>query len=104
MYRVTNGEDASAFLARLEPYADAPLPDLVLLDLNLLRKSGFEVLAHARREPGLATVRFIILSTSVEDQDRERTLSAGADDYLVKNGDPDGFVQAAKAACGVITK
>jgi chemotaxis family two-component system response regulator Rcp1 len=104
LYRVTNGEDASAFLAKCEPYTDPPLPDLVLLDLNLPRKSGLEVLVDAKREPVLATVRFVILSTSAEDGDRERAIAAGADEYLVKGGDIDAFVDAAKAACGVITK
>jgi DNA-binding NarL/FixJ family response regulator len=46
----------------------------------------------------------VVLSTSAEDGDRERALAAGADEYLIKSGDIDAFVEAAKAACGVITK
>jgi CheY-like chemotaxis protein len=99
VYRVTNGEDASEFLAKGCAYADVPTPDLVLLDLNLPRKSGFEVLVDAKCKPDLAHVRFLVLSTSDEDRDRNRAIACGADGYLVKPINLDGFVQAAHSVC-----
>ena len=61
---------------------------------TLRRKCGLEVSMDATREPHLATVRFP--STSAEDRARERTLAAGANEYVVKSGDIDAFVEAAQ--------
>ena len=72
--------------------------------MNLPGKGGVEILTEAKRQVALATVRFVVLTTSGEAEDRKKARAAGADDYLVKGGDLDAFVEAAKAACGVITR
>lgn len=102
VFRVTNGEDALGFLFNVPPYEDAPAPDLVVLDLNLPRKNGFDVLAEAR--PQLANVRFVVLTTSDMAEDRERAITAGADAYLIKACELDAYVEAAKSACKVMGK
>jgi CheY-like chemotaxis protein len=66
---VGDGEEALAFLHRHGRHGDAPRPDLILLDLNLPRLSGREVLAHVRGDPQLADIPVVLLSSSQEDLD-----------------------------------
>jgi CheY-like chemotaxis protein len=61
---VTNGEDAMRFLRRQAPFADAPRPDVLVLDLNLPRKNGREVLEEMADQPALRTIPVAILTTS----------------------------------------
>jgi CheY-like chemotaxis protein len=84
VFRVTDGEQAIAFVSQTGPYVSAPKQDLVLLDLNLPRKSGFDVLAVIRQDPELALVPVIVFSTSMSRCDRERALELGASDYITK--------------------
>lgn len=81
MFRVTDGEQAMAFLLQQGAYATAPRPDLVLLDLNMPRKSGFDVLAETKRNPRLRDINVVVFSTSTLPYDREKSLELGADDY-----------------------
>src|ERR1043166_8909941 len=66
---IRDGEQALAFLRRQEPYANAVPPDLVLLDLNLPRVSGYEVLAELQHMPALQSIPTVVLSSSEEPQD-----------------------------------
>jgi CheY-like chemotaxis protein len=104
VFRVTNGEDALAFLMKAPPYAAALTPDVVLLDLNLPRKGGLDVLLRARAQPHLDRVRFVVLTTSDDVRDREQALAAGADAFLTKSSDFEVSVEAAKSMCGLLTK
>jgi chemotaxis family two-component system response regulator Rcp1 len=65
-----DGEEALAFLHRQTPYEESPRPELILLDLNLPRKDGREVLAEIKRTPKLRQIPVIVLSTSTSDDDR----------------------------------
>ncbi|HLA63656.1 MAG TPA: response regulator, partial [Rhodothermales bacterium] len=69
LHVASDGEEAMAFLRKRNGYAAAPRPDLVLLDLNLPRKSGREVLADVKADPDLRRIPVIILSTSSNDDD-----------------------------------
>jgi len=102
-FRVTNGEDATAFLLQNGPYSNAPRPDLLLLDLNLPGKSGFDVLAEMKSNPRLRDITVVVFSTSTLPYDRERSLALGAVDYLHKNGDFETFVNIAKSVCQRLT-
>ena len=85
--RVKNGEQAIEYLAGTGPYADRarhPLPLLVLLDLNMPKKSGFEVLAWIRAQPSLKALAVDILSGSCREEDIEKALQFGANLYLKK--------------------
>ena len=86
------------------PYAAALSPDFVILDLNLPRKDGLDVLRQARTQPHLDRVRFVVLTTSDDAQPREQALAAGAAEYLTKSSDFDAYVEAANSVCGALPK
>jgi CheY-like chemotaxis protein len=84
---VKNGEEAIEYLAGTGAFADRtqyPLPLLVLLDLNMPKKSGFEVLAWIREQPSLKALAVDILSGSSREEDIEKAVALGANLYLKK--------------------
>jgi CheY-like chemotaxis protein len=84
---VHNGEEAIAYLAGEGRYTDRnkfPLPAVMLLDLNMPMKDGFDVLCWLRKQSGLKRVSTIVLTSSVRPQDVERAFDLGAHSYLVK--------------------
>ncbi len=89
---VTDGELALAYLRRENGYAEAPRPDLVLLDLNLPRKNGLEVLEEMRADPDLACVPVIMLTTSSAEHDIVACYSRGANCFVVKPLELDEFM------------
>ena len=94
-----DGDDAIAYLRGDGRYSDRklfPLPTTVLLDLNMPRKDGFEVLDWIRHQPALRRLRVYILSASSRAQDIERAYDLGANSYLVKPSNLDGLLNMAK--------
>ena len=89
---VGDGEQALAFLRREAGFAEAPRPDLVLLDLNLPRKNGTEVLAEMRADERLACIPVIVLTSSAAQQDVEACYARGANAFVVKPHDLDAFM------------
>lgn len=85
---VNDGEQALRFLRRQEPYAGAVRPDLVLLDLNLPKVDGREVLAAAKADPELRAIPVVILTTSSADADILKAYGLGGNCYITK---PVGF-------------
>jgi len=84
---VTNGEEALAYLEGRDRYADRkqfPFPLVVFLDLNLPKKSGFEVLESVRQHPVLKKITIYILSSSTRPADVERAALLGANGYFIK--------------------
>lgn len=82
-----NGEEAIAYLQGAAPYADRtqfPTPQVILLDLNMPRKSGFDVLEWLREQSHLRHIPVIILTASVRVEDVERAFALGAHSFLVK--------------------
>jgi chemotaxis family two-component system response regulator Rcp1 len=92
-----DGEEALAFLSREGRYARVPRPDLVLLDLNLPRKDGREVLAEMKAHPDLRTIPVVILTTSRAEEDVVRTYRLHANAYVQKPVDFEAFIQVVKA-------
>ncbi|CAO5233946.1 response regulator [Frankia sp. AgKG'84/4] len=92
LHVVNDGIEAMAFLRREVPFTDAPEADLVLLDLNLPRRGGIEVLAEIKADERLRRIPVVVLTTSdaVEDIDRSYQLHANA--YVTKAVDFDRFV------------
>jgi CheY-like chemotaxis protein len=88
---VRDGEDALAFLHKEPPYPEAPRPDLILLDLNLPKKNGHEVLEAIRTRKVLRSIPVIILTTSEAESDILQSYATGANCYITKPPDLDGF-------------
>jgi CheY-like chemotaxis protein len=81
---VEDGEVAMSFLRREGRYADAPVPDLILLDLNLPRKDGREVLAEIKADPRLKTIPVVVLTTSAADEDILAAYTHHVNSYIRK--------------------
>lgn len=91
LHSVRTGEDALAFLNRKDEYADAPRPDIVLLDLNLPRMNGRDVLREIKTDAELRTIPVIVLSTSAEPSDIEISYRQHANCYIRKPPEMAGF-------------
>lgn len=93
LHVVKDGVDAIAFLHRESPFANAPRPDIVLLDLNLPRKDGREVLAEIKNDRGLAAIPVVVLTTSKAESDVLKAYDHHANCYVVKPVDFDKFAE-----------
>lgn len=91
LHVVSDGEPALEFLQQRGEYSDAPLPDIVLLDLNLPRKSGIDVLCELDNESDLSALPVVILSSSRDADDIRRAYECGANAYLTKPVNPVEF-------------
>ena len=87
-----NGVEALQMLRREEPYGSQPRPDLILLDLNLPRKDGREVLMEIKADPLLRRIPVVVLTTSEAEGDVLRAYDLGANCYIVKPVDLDQFI------------
>jgi chemotaxis family two-component system response regulator Rcp1 len=92
-----DGMEAMAFLTREGKYADAPRPDMILLDLNLPKKDGREVLREIKENPTLGTIPVVILTTSASDADVLRSYQLHANCYITKPVNLDGFLTVVKS-------
>lgn len=89
---VNDGAEAISYLRRQGKYAKAPVPDLVVLDLNLPRKDGCEVLSNIKADPALAKIPVVIFTTSQANSDIARSYKLGANCYLKKPGNLPEFI------------
>jgi CheY-like chemotaxis protein len=92
LHVVEDGVEAMKFLRQEGAYADEPQPDLVLLDLNMPRKDGREVLDDMRADPELRRIPVVVLTSSDAEEDVVRSYELNANAYLTKPVDFDGFV------------
>ena len=93
MHVVEDGVEAMAFLRRQGRYGEAPRPDLILLDLNLPRKDGREVLAEVKADPDLKRIPVVILTTSRAEEDVLRAYELHANCYVTKPVDLAQFMK-----------
>jgi len=101
VFRVSNGEEALAFLRKSGPYVDAERPHLMVLDLNLPKIDGLAVLSRIRGDESLKSLPVVVLSTSSRPADKEKAFSLGALHYIVKPDNFDELTQQVKSACAV---
>src|SRR5205823_853179 len=94
---IEDGEEAMAYLHRRGPHARAPRPDLVLLDLNLPRKSGREVLAEIKQDPGLRRIPVVIMTSSDDEKDILAASNLSVNCYVTKPVDLDQFIGVVKS-------
>jgi two-component system, chemotaxis family, response regulator Rcp1 len=97
IHHVNDGVEAMAFLRREGKYASAPRPDLVLLDLNLPRKDGREVLADLKQDEDLKRIPVVILTVSSDEADILRTYNLHANCYITKPIDLTQFLKVVKS-------
>jgi CheY-like chemotaxis protein len=93
MHVARNGEEALKFLRRQDGFAEAPRPDIVLLDLNLPRVDGREVLAQVKSDDELRRIPIIVLTTSEAEEDIVRSYDLHANAYVTKPVDFNRFLQ-----------
>jgi CheY-like chemotaxis protein len=94
LHVVRDGAEALDFLYRRAEHAEAPRPDLILLDLNLPKRDGREVLQEIKSEPDLAAIPVVVLTTSSAEEDILRSYSLHANAYVTKPVDFDQFINA----------
>jgi len=94
---VNDGLDAMSFLRREGRFAQAPRPDLVLLDLNMPRKDGREVLAEVKADPDLRRIPVVVLTTSKAEEDILRSYDLHANSYVTKPVDFEQFMKVVRS-------
>lgn len=91
LFWVKDGEEALDFLFRRKNYAQAPRPNLVLLDLRLPKKSGLEVLEEVKKDEKLRKIPVVVLTVSTDEEDMVRAYDSGAAGFLQKPASPEEF-------------
>jgi len=95
-----DGEEAMDFLYQRGKFADAPRPDLILLDLNLPKKSGIEILAEIKENSNLLNIPVVVLTTSEAESDVLTTYCLHANCFITKPVDMDQFTQVIRSING----
>ncbi|MFX1757139.1 two component system response regulator [Rhodococcus gordoniae] len=96
LHVVRDGEEALDFLYRRGEHADAPRPDLILLDLNLPKYDGRQVLEHVKSDDDLTDIPVVVLTTSAAEEDILRSYKLHANAYVTKPVDLDQFIRAVR--------
>jgi CheY-like chemotaxis protein len=102
--RVSDGEEALAFLHQTGQHSNAPRPDLILLDLGLPRRNGFEVLAEIQGNTSLRSLPVVVFSSSSLPSDRRKSLELGALDFITKRSSRQGMTEAIRQVCAYFPK
>jgi DNA-binding response OmpR family regulator len=102
VFRLCDGEDAILYLTRKGVFADAPRPAVIVLDLELPKKHGHEILIENREEASLQHVPVIVFTSSVRAADREKALALGADHYFYKATDLETFTVVSQQILGYL--
>lgn len=102
LYRVEDGSEALGFLQRSGSYVNVPKPNLVLLNLNMPRVSGFDVLEKVKDDPAIADVPFVVFSSSRLDRDKARCLALGARAFVTKPSDLEEFLKVLRNVCSLV--
>jgi two-component system, chemotaxis family, response regulator Rcp1 len=97
LHTVADGEAAMKFLRRQDTYAQSPRPDLVLLDLNLPKKNGREVLAEIKDDPDLKRIPVVILTVSEAEQDIIKSYNLHANCYITKPVNLEQFIRVVRS-------
>jgi len=100
---VSDGEAALAFLEQRAPYLEAPVPDLILLDIHLLKKSGWEILEWAKAIPSLATIPIVILADILSPSDEKERDRLQPTRCLLKPDTVEGYRDLVKVFAEVIS-
>lgn len=97
LHVVNDGQQAMDYLLRRGPWSEATTPDLILLDLNLPRKDGRQVLQDIGQNDELSQIPVVVLTTSEAEQDISQSYRLGANAFVTKPADLDRFLQAVRS-------
>ncbi len=97
--RVEDGEQAISFLERSGKFDGAPRPQLILLNINLPRKSGFEVLEYAKAHDAFRSIPVVMFTSSSDARERQKALALGAEEYLTKPMRLHGLISELSRVC-----
>jgi chemotaxis family two-component system response regulator Rcp1 len=97
LWHVTDGVEAMTFLQRQGPYTQVPRPDLILLDLNLPRKDGRQLLAELKSDERFRRIPVVVLTSSEAEEDILRAYNLAANCYVTKPVDLDQFLRVIRA-------
>lgn len=97
LHVVNDGEEAMSFLRKEGKHANAPRPDIILLDLNLPRKDEREVLADIKSDPSLKTIPVVVITSSEAEQDVIRSYNLNANCYVTKPVNLDQFIKVVQS-------
>ena len=97
LHVVNDGEEAIAFLRKEKSYENSPRPDLILLDLNLPKKSGREVLEEIKADPNLKRIPIVVLTTSESEDDIQRVYNLNANCFITKPVDLEQFTKVVRS-------
>lgn len=97
--RAADGEQALSFLLQTDGYEDAERPDLILLDLHLPKRSGFEVLASIRKTDSLRSVPVVMFTSSRRASERQQASALGADDFISKPHTLPELMETVSSVC-----
>src|ERR687898_2999418 len=97
LHHVRDGEEAMDFMHQQGAYVSVPVPDLILLDLNLPRKDGREVLEEIKGDPELRLVPVVVLTTSAAERDLIKSYNLHANAYIIKPIDLNRFIEVVRA-------
>lgn len=99
LIRASDGEEALAFIQQQGRFENAPRPDLVLMNLNLPKKSGVEVLAEIAANPSLRSIPVVVFTSSSLHAERAKCMALGAQDFITKPLSFDELINVVGAAC-----
>jgi CheY-like chemotaxis protein len=97
VHHMNDGDKALAFLRKQGSHVDSPRPDLVLLDLNMPGRDGRSVLAEMKKDSGLCDIPVVVLTTSDATSDIKTCYASGANSFVTKPVDLDGFLRAMRS-------
>ncbi len=97
LHVVTDGEEAIAYLRKQGKYKDAPRPDIILLDLNLPKRDGREVLQEIKSDPLLKAIPVVIITSSEAEQDIVKSYNLNANCYVTKPVNLDQFIKVVQS-------
>lgn len=97
LHVAADGEQAMDFLYKRGEFVSVPRPDIILLDLNLPRKDGREVLAEVKSDPGLRNIPVVVMTTSMADEDIARSYDLNVNCYITKPVDIEKFIEVVKS-------
>ena len=97
LFVAEDGVEALAFLRKEGKYSDVPKPDIILLDLNLPRKDGREVLSEIKEDPDLKRIPVVVMTTSTAESDVMKSYDLHANCYITKPVDFDQFIKVVKS-------